>query len=443
MRRVLEPLVVGCRTTRTSRGGTDASLTLGDAQVDSTVQVRVSFTDDAGNAETLTSSATEAVTARPLTAEFQGMPAEHDGRRLFSFELVFSENFPGRLPYRTLRDSAFTVTNGRVRGAERVVKGENRRWKITVRPSSNDDVTITLPAGSVSTESGRPLSNNPSARVAGPVGISVADARVKEGAGALLAFAVTLSPAATSAFTVDYATSDNSALAGEDYTAASGTLSFQAGDTSGTVEVAVLDDAHDEGEETLTLTLTLSNASGAVVTDGEATGTIENADLMPAALLARFGRATAEQVVTTIEERMAAPRRRGFRARFAGREFQPGSERDFALGLLSSFAPMGTGLAGAAPMGGAAMGAAPMGMGGVASSRRRPRRPRHGHDRHGRRDRHGRFDGHGRRRNGRGRHGYRRHVGRDGHGGPACADGRLRAGGRRPRRRPVRLDVGL
>ena len=105
-----------------------------------------------------------------------------------------------------------------------------------------------------------------------------------------------------------------------------------------------------------------------MVTDGEATGTIENADLMPAALLARIGRATAEQVVTHIEERMAAPRQRGFRARFAGRELQPGGERDFALGFLSSFAPMGMGPVGAAPMGGAvmggsAMGAAPMAMG--------------------------------------------------------------------------------
>ncbi len=34
--------------------------------------------------------------------------------------------------------------------------------------------------------------------------------------------------------------------------AASGTHSFQAGASSGTIEVAVLDDAHDEGEETLT-----------------------------------------------------------------------------------------------------------------------------------------------------------------------------------------------
>ncbi|MCY4634392.1 MAG: hypothetical protein OXG04_07800 [Acidobacteria bacterium] len=344
-------------------GATDASYTLADSDAGKAVKVRVTFTDDAGNSEELTSAPTERVEPRRLTAEFEGMPAEHDGRRLFSFELVFSDNFPGRVPYKTLRDSAFTVTNGRVRTAERVVKGENRRWRIGVRPSSNDDVTITLPAGSVSTESGRPLSNSPSAQVAGPVGISVADARVEEGAGAVLAFAVTLSLAATNALTVDYATSDGGALAGEDYTAASGKLSFQAGESSATIEVAVLDDAHDEGEETLTLRL--SNASGAVVTDGEATGTIENADLMPAALLARFGRATAEQVVTHIEERMAAPRRRGFRAQFAGREFQPGSERDFALGFLSSFAqPRGAGAPGAAPMGGAAMGgAAPMAMG--------------------------------------------------------------------------------
>ena len=130
--------------------------------------------------------------------------------------------------------------------------------------------------------------------------------------------------------------------------------------------MAVLDDAHDEGEETLTLRL--SNASSGQVTDGEATGTIENTDLMPAALLARFGRATAEQVVTHIEERMAAPRQRGFRARFAGRELQPGSEGEFALGFLSQLAPMGMGPVGAVPMGGAAMGgAAPMALGSHAA----------------------------------------------------------------------------
>ena len=266
------------------------------------------------------------------------------------------------------------MTGGRLVDTKRATRGENRRVAVRVRPSSDEKMTLTLAAttdcaaaSAICAADGRKLSRRVSATVAGPVGVSVADARVKEGAGAALAFAVTLSRAATSAFSVDYAISDGTAQAGADYTAASGTLSFEAGDSSKTIEVSVLDDAHDKGEETLTLRL--SNASGAWLSDGEATGTIENADLMPAALLARFGRATAEQVVTHIEERMAAPRRRGFRARFAGRELRPGQERDFALGLMSLFAqPMGMGPAGAAPLGGAAMGGvATMGMGSQAA----------------------------------------------------------------------------
>ena len=85
----------------------------------------------------------------------------------------------------------------------------------------------------------------------------------------------------------------------------------------------MLDDAHDESEEMVTLAL--SNASGAWLQDSEVTGTIENADLMPAVLLARFGRATAEQVVRHIEERRTVPRERGFRVRFAGQELRSGS----------------------------------------------------------------------------------------------------------------------
>ena len=189
------------------------------------------------------------------------------------------------------------------------------------------------------------------------VSLSVSDARVQEAAGAAVAFAVTLSRATSDAVTVSYATRDGSARAGEDYAAASGTLTFAAGESSKTVAVEVLDDAHDESEETFVLAL--SNVSGARLEDAEATGTIENTDLQPAALLARFGRATAEQVVEHVEERMGVPRERGFRARFAGRELQPGMERDFALDFLLQFGqptgvhPMG---AGAASMGAAGRG---------------------------------------------------------------------------------------
>ena len=89
----------------------------------------------------------------------------------------------------------------------------------------------------------------------GPAAMTVADARVEEAANAVVAFAVTLSRMAPAQVTVDYTTRDGSPQAGSDYTAKSGTLTFQAGESSKTIEVAVLDDSHDEGQETFTLAL--------------------------------------------------------------------------------------------------------------------------------------------------------------------------------------------
>ena len=113
----------------------------------------------------------------PLTAAFHEVPAWHGGRgKEFSFELRFSENFPGKLPYKKLRDEAVQATNGRVTGAKRVAQGQNQRWTITVRPHSSEDVVVTLAAttdcgtsGAICTPDGRPLSNSPSATVVGPL----------------------------------------------------------------------------------------------------------------------------------------------------------------------------------------------------------------------------------------------------------------------------------
>ena len=56
-------------------------------------------------------------------------------------------------------------------------------------------------------------------RTRGPVTVSVADARVREAAGATLDFAVSLSRAAPATVVVAYVTADGSASAGSDYTA--------------------------------------------------------------------------------------------------------------------------------------------------------------------------------------------------------------------------------
>ena len=154
--------------------------------------------------------------------------------------------------------------------------------------------------------------------IIGPPGLSVADAEVTEAVNATLAFAVTLSRAASGTVTVGYATTDGTAAAGSDYTATNGTLTFAAGETSKTVSVTVLDDAHDEGSETLTLTLTLSNPSGAYLADGSATETITNADHMPQAWIARFGRTVADQVLEAVDGRLRAARSAGTSVSLAG-----------------------------------------------------------------------------------------------------------------------------
>ena len=214
------------------------------------------------------------------------------------------------MSFRVLRDESFAVTGGEVDKARRV-DGRNDLREIHVEPEGWDDVTVALGGGracgtegAICTAGGKVLANTEVAVVPGPLALSVADVRVVEGAQAVLAFPVTLNRAATGTVTVEYATADGTATAGADYTAVSGTLTFQAGETEKTVAVAVLDDAHDDGEETLTLEL--SNASGARIRDAEATGTIVNSDPLPRAWLARFGRTAAGHVLDAVGERLAA-----------------------------------------------------------------------------------------------------------------------------------------
>ena len=151
-----------------------------------------------------------------------------------------------------------------------------------------------------------------------PLSIAVQDARATEGVDEIISFEVTLSAAASEPVTVDWSTADGTATAGEDYVASSGTLTFAAGDMAQTIEVTVLDDAHDEGEETFTLRL--SDAVGAELADAEATGTISNSDPMPRAWLGRFGRTAWEHTLDAIDQRLRSARTPATRAAVAGSE---------------------------------------------------------------------------------------------------------------------------
>ena len=244
---------------------------------------------------------------RPLTGTLTG-PRVHDGETKFEVVLKLSEQ-PGGMSWRTVKDRLFTVTGANIERVRRTGGVRNKQWTLTVMPAGNADITLTLKDSvacgethAVCTTDGRALRGGARISIQGPVTISVADANVQEGPNAQLGFAVTLSRSRTEETSVEYATSDGSATEGEDYEEASGTLTFNAGETSKTIEVTVLDDAHDEGEETMTLTL--SSPSGARLGRATATGTIENDDPMPQAWVVRFGRTVGSQVVDALTARL-------------------------------------------------------------------------------------------------------------------------------------------
>ena len=184
-------------------GATTSTYTMTDANEGKAIKVRVTFTDDAGNEESLTSNAVlssppltppepktslestekrEAQGAQkaqepaetPLTAAIHDKPESHNGQAAFKFELRFSEEFS--LSYLTLRDDhVFTATRGEVAGARRLVSGSNIRWEISVSPDSNGDVTVELPVtedceaqGAICTDDGTMLSSPLKFIVKGP-----------------------------------------------------------------------------------------------------------------------------------------------------------------------------------------------------------------------------------------------------------------------------------
>ncbi|WP_419945800.1 choice-of-anchor R domain-containing protein [Candidatus Poriferisodalis sp.] len=156
------------------------------------LKVTVSFTDDAGNDESLTSHAViaaapvaprggpganhkQTVDRPPLTATAGDVPESHDGRSVLTFSLTFSDAPHDGFSYKTLRDHALTVTGGEVTRAKRDNAPNNTHWRISVRPHSDATVTIILPAttdcnaqDAICTDDGSNLSTRLEITVQGP-----------------------------------------------------------------------------------------------------------------------------------------------------------------------------------------------------------------------------------------------------------------------------------
>ena len=162
----------------------------------------------------------------------------------------------------------------------RVDKADSRHWKSVTIVAEDDAVVGTevtfkhdpweddtfCPIHSVGIVMVRVVAPPP-----GPE-LRIDDVTVNEGAGRA-EFTVTADTTSTIDITVVYATADESATAGDDYTTTTGTLTIGVGQLSATFEVPVIDDSDPEADETFAVNL--SNAQGATIRDGRARGTIE------------------------------------------------------------------------------------------------------------------------------------------------------------------------
>ena len=121
-----------------------------------------------------------------------------------------------------------------------------------------------------------------------PPTLNVLDTVVHEEYGTV-GFLVTLNPAASGTVTVDYATTDRTAVSPADFTATSGTLTFAPGERLKTAWVPVVDDDEEDSGETFRLVLSNptgsdANNGAAVLGNAEAVATILNTEREVAAL---------------------------------------------------------------------------------------------------------------------------------------------------------------
>lgn len=114
-----------------------------------------------------------------------------------------------------------------------------------------------------------------------PATLSIDDVTVTEGDGVTVAavFTVTRGSTMSGTVTVNYSTANGGALAGSDYVAQSGTLTFGPGETTKFITILVNGDLTDEYDQGFFVNL--SAATGANITDSQGVGTILDNDPPP------------------------------------------------------------------------------------------------------------------------------------------------------------------
>ena len=244
-----------------------------------------------------------------LVARWVRPPVEHNGQSVLMLRVAFGA--PVETSAEAFRAHAVSVTRGSVRDVF-AVDGRPDLWDLHVKPTSGADLTVRIgneiacgETGALCTADGDRLERPLSLVVPGPAKVVVGNPRVREAPGATLDFALSLDRSTRIPVRVVYRSRDRTAKAGADYEAVMGSIVFAPGETVKTVSVKVLDDAIDEGEETMRLALWQPRGNKIRRVNG--TGTIVNSDPLQKMWLSRFGRTVADQVVEAVSDRLARP----------------------------------------------------------------------------------------------------------------------------------------
>jgi glucose/arabinose dehydrogenase len=169
----------------------------------------------------------------------------------------------------------------------------NEVFNVNLSGASNATIADNQGAGAINNDDTQPT-------------ISINDVSVNEGnaAGSTSAgFTVSLSNASSQTITVNYATADNTATAGNEYVATSGTLTFAPGQTSQPISVAVNGDLLNEAS--VAFNVNLSAATNATIADNQGVGAINDDDAPILATEENSQRAIALDSVTFVRDPFA------------------------------------------------------------------------------------------------------------------------------------------
>ena len=305
--------------------------TLRDAIAEPSESFTVELSDPVGTAITnSTGVGTIAADAMPALSITDAVPVAEGGEATFMVSLSPASSELVTVAYATqdgtaVADSDYTATSGTLRfePGETIQNIQVATLRDAIaEPSESFTVELSDPVGTAITNS---TGVGTIAADAMPA-LSITDA-VPVAEGGEATFMVSLSPASSELVTVAYATQDGTAVAGSDYTAASGTLQFDPGMTSHTIRVAVLNDTAVEPTETFAVEL--SDPVRATLADGTGVGTITDdvehrvERAIPTGL-PEVGRAIAFSAVTCrIDRKMSDTRTWDNAGRLAGGGFPP------------------------------------------------------------------------------------------------------------------------